>query len=347
MKFQCVILFCAMLLFSVIGEAVADEVYLKNGDRITGKVKIMEGGKLVFGTSYAGDLNIDWKEVIDLKTDTPITVVLSDGTQLQGLPKPGETGDLKLDTDILTTPAAFNITKVKAINPKPIPPIKWTARLNFGIKIESGNTEKQEFHFDGQLLAITDKNRFTAGLELDRDTAENDAGRMVRTENNWLATTKYDHFLSKQWFINTNSSYEKDDFKDLSGRTVLGGGAGYQYWKDTEKNLSGELGYAYVNETYDNDVSLDVDYSSVRWALNVDYFLFDKKAQLFHWDEVFMSMQDSDNVWLRSRTGIRFPLYKGFTSTIQYNFDWDNDPAIGAEKVDTTILFTVGFLFEE
>lgn len=349
MKVRDVIVFCGMLLFSIIGEAGADEVYLKNGDRITGKVKIMEEGKLVIGTSYAGDIRIDWKEVIDLKTDTPITVVLSDGTRLQGLPKPGEAGagDLKLNTEILTTSASFKMAEVKAINPKIVPPVKWTARANFGMKIEGGNTEKDEFHFDGQLLAVTDINRFAAGLELDRDSAKNAEGKKNRTENKWLAHTKYDHFLSKKWFINTNASFEKDDFKEINARTVLGAGPGYQVWKEEQRNLALELGYAFVNESYSDTSTEDKDYSAIRWALNFDYFLFKKKAQLFHWDEAYFNPNESDDIWVRTRTGLRFPLYKGLTWTVQYNFDWDNTPAAGLEKVDTTILFTIGYLFEE
>jgi len=335
-----------MFFFSAIGGADADEVYLKNGDHISGKVKMMENGKLVFGTSYAGDITIEWSEVADLKTDTPITVVLSDGTQLQGPPTPGKAGDLQLNSEILTTPASFEITEVNAINPKPVPPVKWSARANLGLKIDSGNTEKEELHIDGQLVATTEKNRFAAGLELDRDRAENSAGRMVRTENKWLGYTKYDHFLNKQWYINTNASYEKDDFKGISARSVLGAGAGYQVWKEKERNLALELGYAYINESYDDIATEDTDYSAVRWALNFDYFLYKDRVQFFHWDEVFYNMDESDDIWLRTRTGFRFPLYKGFTWTIQYNFDWDNLPAAGLDRADKTLLFTIGYLFE-
>ncbi|RPJ21290.1 MAG: DUF481 domain-containing protein, partial [Desulfobacteraceae bacterium] len=38
------------------GQASADEVWLKNGDRLTGKVVSLDAGTLVFKTSYAGDL---------------------------------------------------------------------------------------------------------------------------------------------------------------------------------------------------------------------------------------------------------------------------------------------------
>ena len=44
------------LLFS--GSGLADEVYMKNGDRFTGVVKTTKDGKLMFETSYAGEMGI-------------------------------------------------------------------------------------------------------------------------------------------------------------------------------------------------------------------------------------------------------------------------------------------------
>ncbi len=341
MRFRGVIFLCTILLISFAGKAVADEVYLKNGDRITGQLISMEEGKLVFETSYAGEIHIEWAELSEIKTDVPVTVILSDETLLQGIPKSGEAGEMKLQVEILAEPVSFKVAEVKAINPKIEPAVKWTARVNFGLKIEGGNTDKEEYHFDGQLVSTTDTNRFTASLELDRDLSND-----VRTENNWLAITKYDHFFTEQWYLNTNASFEKDDFKEINGRSVLGAGPGYQLWKSDPRNLSAELGYAYVNESYGDD-SPDKDYSSYRWALNFDHFLFNDVVQLFHWDEAFLSADDSEDVWVRSRTGLRFPLSKGLSWTVQYNFDWDNLPTSGQDRTDTTLLFTLGYQLGE
>jgi hypothetical protein len=52
------ILFTVLLIFLTCVLASADEVWLKNGDRLTGKVVSLDGGTLVFKTSYAGDLSM-------------------------------------------------------------------------------------------------------------------------------------------------------------------------------------------------------------------------------------------------------------------------------------------------
>ena len=317
--------------------AVADEIRLKNGDRITGEVLSMSGDQLLLRTSYAGEITIAWEQVSGITTDKPITVVLGDGTSLRGTPESTAQGEMHLVMEKLSGPVAFNLDDVEEINPTTEPAVKWEARVNVGASLEKGNNESEDYHMDGQLVAATKSNRYTAGLELDRQETED-----VRTENNWLAYMKYDHFLTpEKWYINTNASFEKDDFKDISSRTILGAGSGYQFWYEAEKNLAAELGLAYVSETFNNFP--DEDYLAARGAINFDWFLYKDIIQLFHWDEAVLSLEDTSDFFVRTRTGLRFPLYKGLTWTAQYNYDWDNSPVGDNEKGDSAFLLTIGF----
>ena len=55
---------CFLLLAST--SVSADQVFMKNGDQITGEIKHMAGGKLFFKPKYAKLMEIDWKEVVGL-----------------------------------------------------------------------------------------------------------------------------------------------------------------------------------------------------------------------------------------------------------------------------------------
>ena len=77
---------------------MADQLYLSNGDVITGKVIRMEDKKLVFKTDYAGEISVDWQVVKKLTTDKPIKVLLSDGTALEGSTQ--ETDENKMTLEI-------------------------------------------------------------------------------------------------------------------------------------------------------------------------------------------------------------------------------------------------------
>ena len=56
----------------------ADEVQLKNGDRLTGTVVSLDAGTLKFKTAH-GDLSIAWPEVTALTIDEPILIRSADG----------------------------------------------------------------------------------------------------------------------------------------------------------------------------------------------------------------------------------------------------------------------------
>ncbi|RML93484.1 hypothetical protein APX70_08348, partial [Pseudomonas syringae pv. maculicola] len=53
---------------------LADTVWLKNGDRLTGTIKVFDGGKLLLQTEYGGAIALDWKQVKTLKSDQPLLI---------------------------------------------------------------------------------------------------------------------------------------------------------------------------------------------------------------------------------------------------------------------------------
>jgi ribosomal protein S1 len=75
-----IIAFCGI--FNALCPAMADELHLSNGDVITGQIIRMEGNKLIFETGYAGEMSVMWSQVINLISDDPIKVILTDGTVL-------------------------------------------------------------------------------------------------------------------------------------------------------------------------------------------------------------------------------------------------------------------------
>src|SRR6516164_1762408 len=59
----------------VVTSSYAEQVMLKNGDRLTGTVISMDGKKLIIKTTYAGDVSIDWNEVNRFSSDNQRLVV--------------------------------------------------------------------------------------------------------------------------------------------------------------------------------------------------------------------------------------------------------------------------------
>ncbi len=317
------------------GSVMADEVQLKNGDRISGQVVIMEDDKLIFKTPYAGKITIIWKEVSNLRTEQPVEVVLSDKTTLRGITRPGEEGQMEMETKQIAEAVSFMIAQVESINKPPEPAVKIKTRANAGLNVSKGNTDTEAYHIDAEFIARTAKNRYTVGAEYNR---KEDDGE--KTADNFLGCLEYDHFRTKKWYLNNTASFEKDDLKDLNLRTTIGLGAGYQFFETPLTNLSVEAGAAYVDEDY--DVKEDREYTAGRWALNYDRYLIKKIVQFFHAHEGFVSLENSEDIFVRTKTGLRFPLYRHFRGTIQYDLDWDNCPSVSAGRYDYRYMFTLG-----
>jgi len=316
----------------------ADEIQLANGDRISGRILSMDTGNLQLETPYAGIITVQWDQVVGLSTDDPVRVVLSDETSLKGSPEEAEMGKMKLKMGKIVETVSFDLAEVQAINPKPgdKPAVKLGGRVNVGLASSSGNTETESYHVDGEIVARTEKNRYTAGIEYNREENEDEL-----TAKNYLGYAKYDHFLTQKWYGYANTLFEKDTFKDLRLRSTIGTGMGYQFYESELTNLYLESGLSFVNEDF--EVGEDEDTLAGRWAVSFDKYLFNKFVQFFHFHEGYQGLEETDNLFIRSRTGLRFPLSDSFRATFQYNFDWDKNPAPGEEREDTKYLFTLGY----
>ncbi|MDF1590768.1 MAG: DUF481 domain-containing protein [Desulfobacterales bacterium] len=340
MKFFRIMLGIAVLAILIDRNTVrADDVWLKNGDRIKGIVVSMKAQKLIFKTSYAGDITITWSEIVNIRTDAPIKVLFSDGTSLQGVIISGEDGKISMKSEQMEMPLTFQLTQVKGINPPPPgPPVTLSGRFNIGINITDGNTDTKTYYGDAELVARSEKNRFTLGGRYNR--AEDSGDTTVDNQTGYI---KYDHFLTPKWYFLANAAGTKDTFKDLNLRSNFGLGIGYQFFETKTTNLSAELGANYVNEDY--IVADDDSYAAGRWAVNFDHLLYKDFVQFFHHHVGLMSLENTSKTSLQSQTGFRFKIYQGLNSTAQVNFDWDNEPASGVENTDTAYIFTLGYQF--
>jgi len=331
---------CVVLVTAFYRPLLADEVVMKNGDRLSGQVIKMENQILTVRTSYAGEIAIQWDQVASVETDSIVHVVLEDKTAIHGVVETTGTGELQLETKDLTEPSRFKAGRVAAINPTPERPVKFKGRVNAGLDIKKGNTDTEAYYGDGELEARTEKNRYTIGGEVNQ---EEESG--TETADNWLIYSLYDHFLTQKWFFYANANFEQDDFQDLNLRTTIGVGSGYQFFESKTKNLSVRGGLAYVNEDY-TIADQDNDYTAGLWNVKYDQYLFDQFVQFFHHHEGLVSLEDTADLLIRTRTGLRIPLRRGFNTTLQYNWDWDNAPTPGTDRVDERYLFTLGYSWE-
>lgn len=338
--------FVFILMILLMNYAHADEVIMKNGDRLQGEVISMDAGKLIFKTPYASRNVIPWDQVERLTSEKMLEISLPDKETLKGKVITAEDGTiiLKPETGPATEPIPMG--QIKAMT-RLKPPDEWefTARTSAGINIEHGNTEKQTFQGDLNLGLKKYPHRITFYGELNLEKA---GDPLIDTVNNALVNLDYNRFVSKKWYLFANGQAQQDKFEDLDLLWYVAAGAGYQFWESKRKNLTLKIGPSYVSERYSKPmVSMDNKdyrkYAAGFWAINFDMWFFERFLQVFHHDDGYLSFEDS-NVWrLRTRTGIRVPITHGFFTSLQYNYNWVNAPADGKLHYDSGVVFKLGW----
>jgi len=330
--------FITMIFLMILnGVGMADEVWLTNGDHISGKVVTLEHNFLIFHTGYAGDISIKREEIANLKTDEIVKVVVGGDTLIQGMIHPGDGGAITVKSADIPVPVPVELTRLTAINPKPPEPsLKTSVRANFGASFTSGNTETENIYGDGEMVARTENNRYTLGAVYKRSESDN-----IATADSVAGYMKYDHFLTEKWFIYANATGEKDEFKDLELRTTVGIGSGYQFLETESTNLSLEAGLSYVNDDYIE--AKDTAYSAGRWGLRFEHFFFQKSLQFFLNNAGLQSLEDSDDLVIYTQTGFRVPLFKNLNAAVQLNHEYDKSPSPGRKNEDTAVIITLGY----
>src|SRR5206468_4198368 len=64
--------------------ALADQVILQNGDRLSGTIVKSDDKSLSMKTEFAGDVTIDWSAVQQITSAAPLHINLNDGRTLAG-----------------------------------------------------------------------------------------------------------------------------------------------------------------------------------------------------------------------------------------------------------------------
>jgi hypothetical protein len=335
-----------LLFFLFVGMAGADELMMKNGDRLQGSVVSMSLGKLVFKTSYAGKITIKWEEVKSLTTETSMEAYLRNEETLIGKIKAGEDNVLILEPADGSPPVPVSTAQVKSLE-QPKLPAGWefTGNISAGAGKETGNTNTEKYSLMGNLMVSKLPHVIKLYGEFHKEWSNDKLSK-----DNALGSATYSRFLDKKWFVFGNATAQTDKFKDLDLLANVAVGPGYQFWRSETKNLSVKLGPAYAYEKYSRPMRFlnnetQRDYFAGYWALDFDMWFFDKFFQIYHHDDILYSLQDSENWVARTRTGIRIPMVLKLFASFQFNYDYDNQPADGKTNYDQAWNFGLGWAF--
>lgn len=239
-------------------QARADQVSLKNGDRMSGAIVKSDGKTLLLHTDYAGDVTLKWDAIQAIQSSEPLHVELPDGKTAVGSVA---TSDDRLEVSTATGVIEAPESSVKNIRndaeqsayEKTLHPgllQDWKTGLNVGFALTGGNsqTENLSLAFTGIRQTQNDK----LGLYANSVYATNNAPGAVpaTTANTAGGGLRYDHDLTKRVFGFAAADFFSDALQTLNLRSVFGGGVGFHAIKSDNTTLDLLGGANYTHESY-------------------------------------------------------------------------------------------------
>jgi len=312
--------------------ANADELRRKDGDRITGVVTSLAGGTLTFKAT-GGDLKVAWSEVASLAIEQPMLVTV-------GTAAPVSATFAAADANgrvTLVPGGPIALIDIVALS-RPQPAWVFTGGAGAGIVQTAGNTQVNNLRLSGDMVATGAVDRYTSSVIV---THAKDRG--IETARNWSATGKYDRFVRSRLFINANSNFTNDRFRDIDLRTALGAGVGYQVLDTARTKLTADAGLAWVNENF-RTIS-DDNYTAAHESASLQIQALPDRIQLFHLHDGYFGVSGDNKMFIRTQNGARLGLAAGFVTTIEEDVDYDRRPSPGRRQTDRTFSLTLGYRF--
>jgi len=336
----------SVLLLLFVGTIVnAEQIFLKNGDRLSGAIVSMDGTKLVLKTTYEGEVSIEWDSVEQFTSDQPLVVttidnrtvtgtVKSEGTHYVVTTPPGSQTIAKSDIAGMRSLAA-QAAYEKTLHPGMLE--GWSGGGNFGLALARGNSETTNLALGFDAKRKTEKDAWIVNAASIYST---DAHLNTTTANSFQGLIRYDRNLAKRVFAYGVFAGGYDELQDLNYRLMPGGGLGFHAIATDKTTLDLLGGLGYTRESYSTGLTRNL----VTLTLG-DEFSYKLSTRTTIMQNLYYlpSLNDTSNYRITGNFGITTKLNGWMTANLLFNDRYNSQPVLGNNKND--VLFTTGLGF--
>jgi small nuclear ribonucleoprotein (snRNP)-like protein len=225
--------------------AWADQVVMKNGDRVTGAIVKQDGKTITIKTDNFGMVTAPWDKVASVQSDQPVNVVLKDGKTLLGTVAPSDgkveitTKDAKVDVSPGEVAAIRDAGEQKAYERLLSPGLLqlWSGGGSVGWAGTNGNAQTSTFTTAFSAARVTRTDKISLDFNLIKASALI-SGQNASTAQAVRGGIGYDRNVGPRLFVNVFNDYEYDRFQNLDLRFVIGGGFGFHAVKNKRSALN-------------------------------------------------------------------------------------------------------------
>lgn len=286
---------------------------MDNGDRLSGEIVLLDGGKLVLKTKYAGQVLIAWKDIETLRSDKPLLI------RRQGLDsefsnqlEAAGSGLVRVVGENTQTVPLASISRL--VPPRPVLQDRfWEGNLDAKLDMERDEDETDEWKVKGNTRMEHGRWRHVLNGELERETKNGN-----KVDDNWQLEYDLDRFITDHWFWRSGVEQQEDEFEDINRQRIIGTGPGYRFWDN-------ELGrfdlVSQVNRVRFETQTADLEFDS--YSLEWDYkrLLWGTRVEFYSTAELQLPAIDDVDYAFDSEMGLRYRLNDWARLSLLYELD--------------------------
>ncbi len=334
------------------GLLMADQITLKNGDRITGKIVKSDAKTLVLKTDYAGELSIDRSQVVSLTAEEPLHVQLKDRTVV-GQVAPSTEGAVEIKSgggEAVRTPLADVLAlrtageqraweREQERNNNPKLNDFWSGYITLGLAGSTGNAKTSSIATSAAASRQAGKNKM--GLYFNQVYAsQSNVEPFGATANRISGGYRIDRDVNGKMFVFGTTDFDYDKFLDLDLRSVLGGGLGYHIWKGSDGFWDFNAGGVHNREKF--GTGLVRNSGEVLLGEESAHKVF-KSVKLYQKLILYPNLTSTSEYRMNFDGGASMPIFKWLEWNIGFSNRYLSNPIV--DKKSNDLLYTTGIRF--
>jgi putative salt-induced outer membrane protein YdiY len=327
----------------------AEQVTLKNGDRLTGTIVNVGDKKLTLKTAYAGTISIDWDSVAQFSSEQPMVVTRTDKQTVSGavtakdsdvtVAAPSGTQTIPMAEVAVMRSPADQAAYEKSLHPGMLE--GWAGGGNLGLALARGNSDTTNLAlgFNAARPTTTDKWTIQAAGLYSTSTADNVT---TTTANALGGFIRYDHNLTKKLFAFGLFAGSYDHAQDLNVRISPSGGLGYHAiaTRMTSLDLLGGFGYTY--EKYSTPLTNNLMNATIGDEFSHKFTANTSVMQDFYF---FPYLNDGGGYRGVFDFGMASKLYRAITWNLNFGDRYNSKPVPGKRNNDVLLTTGLGLSF--
>lgn len=342
----------ALVLCLSSGLVLADQITLKNGDRVTGKVTKADEKTVIVKTESMGDVTISRAAIASLVTEEPLHVEMQ-GKSLLATVETTSEKEVRVkptEAEAITAPVesvtairndALQKAYLREVERTQHPRLNdfWKGFISFSLAGASGNSRTASYSTAAAASRIAGKNKMALYFNqvyATQSTVEPHGATASRISGGY----RIDRDLSKRLFLFGTTDFDYDKFLGLDLRSVFGGGLGVHVWKSDRGFLDLGAGAVWNREKFSEGLVRN----SGELLFNQEWgYTVLNRLKLSERIALYPNLTETGEYRVNFDLVASMPIYKWLEWNIGFSNRYLTNPPVGRRTND--LLYTTGIRF--